>query len=399
MWARGLGVAQKAGHHRKHGRTRLSEAAYEAQVHAALAATAAEQCTHGKTRRTQQGYEDMAAEFAKFRQQQPPGKSQLEQQSPGDILLFLRSHWVPSKSGREQQVITAGYLKSAVSQLSYIFRMHGYKGRWETSQGLWETSGALGNPVLSEIVDSYVDTFSKMAAKSGQRERSAVPMTEEKLQAMVEDMNAAMAEEGSGLQVGAHSKVRELTLRRDKALWVTLWSTGRRCADHCRTRWDRVYASVQGPAGKLATDAWQSGEDTPSLYFSPTQDKTTQSGRVATIQLHRTGTTLCPVNALRAWWEAASAAEGGLREGTLGFGRRRASTSKQPLSTSSVNGALRRRLDAAGLYEGETVHGFKRGRVQHELQHGASEAAVSKKVATSTLSIVRKYGDEGRHLA
>lgn len=84
--------------------------------------------------------------------------------------------------------------------------------------------------------------------------------------------------------------------------------------------------------------------------------------------------------------------------GVLIFGHRSTERSKKGLSTSAANASLKRRLDAAGLNMGETVHGFKRGVVQDELEMGTSEAKVSQIVATKTIDIVRRYGDCGAHL-
>ncbi|GIL82879.1 hypothetical protein Vretimale_8378 [Volvox reticuliferus] len=70
-----------------------------------------------------------------------------------------------------------------------------------------------------------------------------------------------------------------------------------------------------------------------------------------------------------------------------------------PLSTEVLEHRLDMHLKAAGLYEGEAVHSFRRGSLQHALRTGVSEADVRRLSHIHSIATLRRYVDPILHQA
>jgi integrase len=69
------------------------------------------------------------------------------------------------------------------------------------------------------------------------------------------------------------------------------------------------------------------------------------------------------------------------------------------LTTNAANERLRRLLQRCGINDGETMHGFRRGAMQHWHAQGMPAAQIYERVGISTPSVGRVYLDRGRHTA
>ena len=388
-WAQLCQVAPKATDPRKHPAARTTESAYELSVQAAMAVAAADELQYGKTARTQQAYQTVAHEFRAFTERMPAALADWQRVGPHDVLTFFISAWLPQHSGRDCEEVTPGYLANVLSQLAHVLDLHGREGKWNAER-------LTGNPVRSSLIREWVKSQHRKAARLGRRECSAVPMRDCKLRAALAAIDEKAATLSGGVALSPASRLQELTLRRDAAFLSIVWDSGRRSHDIANTNWDTLYGSVSG-AGRLASLMWQSGEEVSTLFFSPTQIKTCQAGRPSTVVVSASGTLECPVARMRAYWTALLAMRGASAVSGRVFPARCGVASQCPMSTTSANAALRKHLGAAGMLEGETVHGFKRGRVQTGLAAGETEDSVGRHVATSKKTL-RRYGDCGRHL-
>lgn len=78
--------------------------------------------------------------------------------------------------------------------------------------------------------------------------------------------------------------------------------------------------------------------------------------------------------------------------------RDKAGFSERPLTSAEVANRVRKHFTAAGLYKGQTVHGSRRGSMQHDvykLGKTAEEAGNAAQIRTP--AIVQRYLDPFRH--
>ena len=51
-----------------------------------------------------------------------------------------------------------------------------------------------------------------------------------------------------------------------------------------------------------------------------------------------------------------------------------------------------------GLYKGQSVHGFRRGSIQHNKARGVSEGEVARRAQIKTPAVLARYANKRRHL-
>ena len=70
----------------------------------------------------------------------------------------------------------------------------------------------------------------------------------------------------------------------------------------------------------------------------------------------------------------------------------------KPLSASALGKRLSKHLTDAGLYDGESNHGFRRGQIQNMVASGMAQQEISQVTQIKTLSVIDLYADLSRHV-
>ena len=162
----------------------------------------------------------------------------------------------------------------------------------------------------------------------------------------------------------------------------------------------QVYVDTQGT---LAVDFWVRSDALPEqLLYSPNQIKTSQAARPETIVVPRRSDAAVQYSAIwrllqyfaaRASMHGRAAVCGPLFQSRYGSGQ------SVKLTTDAAYAELKRLLKAIDQNDGETMHGFSRGRVQHACAQGAIDVEVGKMACIRTPAVLARYQDVGRHLA
>jgi len=71
---------------------------------------------------------------------------------------------------------------------------------------------------------------------------------------------------------------------------------------------------------------------------------------------------------------------------------------EKAMSSNDIGARAKNHLQSAGLYEGHTVHGTRRGSMQHAVQNGMSVEDVSRKAQIKTPAIANLYLNPFGHL-
>ena len=360
---------------------------------ATLQSVAEDQRQYGRSGRTQDGYVAAAEAFSAFLAVLPAAHGGWADCSPMHILLFCNRHWLPTRDARSEHGVAPTTLNSMLAQLARNFEVRGQRGAWQPD-------AQRGNPVQSAEVSDFKHTYARRYHTLGGRERSAVPLRDGKVLQLLEGLDAEAEAALGGVALGASSKKAAWLLRRDSTVLAMLWHSCRRNSDVMNLHWHQVYVDT---AGTTALSAWERDPQLvpEQLYCIPSQTKTAQASRPPTIVLAALPAAeagICAVRRLRQFHSATLATRGEC-SGPLFCSSGAVTGDTRALTTSAMQQRLKRALRAHGLNEGETLHGFRRGRLQHEEAQGMTADALGALASISTPSVLSRYRDTGRHLA
>jgi len=68
------------------------------------------------------------------------------------------------------------------------------------------------------------------------------------------------------------------------------------------------------------------------------------------------------------------------------------------MRATSIGHRLDKHLESAGLYVGESSHGFRRAQIQNLVAAGTSNPQIGEAVQIKTASVLEKYADVSRHI-
>lgn len=274
------------------------------------------------------------------------------------LLTFLHEAWHPRHQGATLDPATGvrwaspGYLSHAVSQLATAMRESGMPDA--------------DNPGLSYVVGRYLRGYRQSMYQLGYRESSAVPVAWDDLLQVLRHLDARM--EGQPL-----GSVERAVLARDAAaslyLWVTLMR-GREAGEmkvsgfrlmrvDCCPAWDLIVRGAL-PAGVDVTACPELGTKSvrhPDLVWTVlTQRESRPVGHCLLWRLQQLALAMdaCGFPLVDYVFRPLVASD-----------HRRFQSG--PLSAPALNKRLQFHLQALGLWCGQTAHGVKRGRMQHEM--------------------------------
>lgn len=304
---------------------------------------------------------------------------------PNDIVVYLESCFL-HQHGRQTAADgtscpAPSTVSSTVAHLSTRLQQLGCRGPWD-----WVTCS--GNPCNSMEVRTFKGGYSNEMQELGFSPTAAKPLSEDKLQQLVQCLAAEAAE---AQQRADQPWYVAVLLWRDACITQYLWDSKRRPAELSKTQTAQVevtssavgssrvqahpqiskmcHASqgsrvprpvdVQGPAGQqLASLLLQ--------YMQCVQQSGRGLGRYLFSPLHPSRLML---------------------------------QTEQGLSTAAMGQRIIGHLKRLGLYEGESLYSIKRGAMQHDFfVAGKSLAAIGTAADIDTMAVVQAYVDPTRHL-
>jgi integrase len=253
-----------------------------------------------------------------------------------DVGAFIVGDWLPHQSGNcrtvlsatGQTVASASAVKGVVKDMSKTYTFLGFEGN--------------KNPAKLEAVKSFRDGYARYLQNEGVRVQRAKVFTEQKLDALLAFLAGQSASTPEGLE--------HCTLLMDQAAVLYLWESlarGKECGNLSRQQVElEERAAYPGP------------------------NKMVRQEPSARIPLAEPGAGL-----RLTFVEAAAQLVRGFdsigksisKEGFLfrSQNRQRMGFLSGPISSNSLRKRVQKRLKEAGLFEGETLHSFRRSVVQH----------------------------------
>jgi hypothetical protein len=286
--------------------------------------------------------------------------------------------------------------KAAGTVANYIKSMSGGFNRLGRT-GEHSLGAPLGNPCRSQPVRAYVQGVAKQATSRGQSVTAARPLTAAKLCWLAQSLAARAADPDT-------SPRDRMLLLRDLVCALYMWLTATRGGDAVRLRCDEFVTApgngleVMSSAGWAAVEA--AGADpaasAPRLYIWPHQSKTCKQQRPPMqVVLPQPNPQHCFVRALGKYRLACAAAGHPLELHLMRSERTGAAMTAQNLA-----GRLRGHMQLAGIYEGETLHSYRRGALQDAVHTQCwTELQAQLLGNIKAPAILQLYLDRNRHRA
>lgn len=369
----------------------LSSADQQALIDAAIGAHVSEAKQYLRGSRTQTNISRANGQFEHFlRRFKGHAAATWHSCSPELVLTYLRTE-VASRCGRSGGDLAASTLRQHVSNLSMCFGRRGLTKPWDevTSQG---------NPVLSQLVRDHVEVIERRQHLSGQRERSAPPVPADLVRQLLGYLDQALAE-----ATASHNRLEQFRCARDASLVALLWHSCRRAADLLRLTWGHVYAQGRD---KLVTELWAGSsviDPLPGLLITADVLKNSHRSRPLSICVPAaTGSDVqcCAVNRLQQL-HGRVLALGECPTGPIFCAYRTVQPPRSALTSSGFANRFQTLIEAVfrdGPAAHFTVHGVRRGRMQHEGAQGGTLQDILRLAGISTESVGLVYLDRGRHL-
>jgi integrase len=331
--------------------------------------------------------EAAGAEFAKWAARLgPEWGAEWEGITPELIVGYLEGHWVPSHATREIEWgfhgPAAATLETHVAHLRACFRLRGRVCAWGT--------GPLAscNPCDSEAVSRYVAGYKRQCAQAGHESVAAKPFGSDKAAALVEWLEGRAVEAGVG--------VRRVLLRRDICMLCFMHECGKRGSDCGQLRW-RDLLGEDGRPVQPADWVPQEGQRVTCKMFSKTH-KVQREAAWTFEYCSGEGRALNFLWQLREYCSAREEAGCGWGSGWLFSpqAKNRVGVADAPYGSSAFAHRLRSHLEEAGLDEGETAHGLRRGRTQALVDSGLEAAEVMQVMGMRSAKTYALYSDRSR---
>jgi integrase len=282
-----------------------------------------------------------------------------------DIVALVHGEWIPQHQKNFQT--TLGETGKKVASASAIKGVIGHLAKSYTMLGRQDGE----NPAKSEHVTSYRDGYRDELHDRGVREKRAGVMKESKVVDLIEYLNG---------EVGKATGIGKLVLLMDRAailyLWKS-WARGKECGELEARQIDRDEA--------VALPGWSK-----TVHAEP-------SGR---IELTRDGKGVTFLDG-----SAKLLAEMEQQKQSLGKGylfrplnRSRSRFRDEPVKSSALKKRVQQHLAKANLFEGETLHSFRRSAVQHAAEiEGFDVERLMKRGRWSSYAAFRLYIEEIEH--
>ena len=305
--------------------------------------------------------------------------------SPADLIVFMESHWLARHAGTllpdGSMIASPSGVNGSLSSLSTGFSLLGRLSDWDPFN-------KRGNPVLSTDVSQWRQAYSKEAWRSGYLEGSAVPMQTNKEHQLVDYLDQCIL---SG-PAGHH----QLLSARDLMPCLLMWETPLRGKD-CGKITLGDFFLPDGQSILLANGQMHLLSDLvpvgSQLVLRPKGTKTVKCQRSGPFTLTAAADSQHSFLArlLSRWYKSPCYLFSPLSADRRSF-------EGGPMQFSNIGNRLKQHLEAAGLYAGESNHGFRREQIQGMAAQGISRQQVGEAVQIKTASVVDLYADVSRHV-
>jgi hypothetical protein len=248
---------------------------------------------------------------------------------PEDVAAFIQSDWIPNHSGNcktilpqtGQPVASSSAVKGVLSDISKSYRLLGFEGG--------------SNPAMSEVVKSFRDGYENLLHQQGVKVKRAKVFSKGKRNALVEYLTA---------RVGEKEGMERCLLVMDRAAVLYLWETlakGKEC--HSEIRHDQIDAGEGTVYPGWTKTIWQ--EPSARIELAVPGEKERMTFLEAASELVRI------------------MSDNGMEIGETGHlfraqNRSRNGFDDKPISSSTLRKRVQKRLQEAGLFEGETFAQF-----------------------------------------
>ena len=317
------------------------------------------------------------------------------QATPEDLIAYHQNHWIQTHGKtllKGRRWAAPGSVDGNFSYLSGVFEAVG-------RTGVYNVELQVGNPVLSKLVKDYKEGYARLMREGGFATTSAVHMKEEKLVKLILLEEEILEEMKKKLDwYERKSVIKYLLLERDLLMLCGLWQ----CC--CRGKEMGVLEKerVQDRDGHSLFPQIIVMEITAGFPYqiAPKGTKMVQRNRAGVIWLtaeKEERKALCLLRRLQQHFRSCLAA--GVSESKFIV---RAETSNhydlkaEGLSSGAMNKRMQFLLKKHNLFEGETLHGIRRGSIQQAVADGKGIDEVGAHALQKTREVTRLYLDTSR---
>lgn len=274
-------------------------------------------------------------EFQEFLSRNAYGVT-VETATATDVGAFIVGDWIPKHSAgcrtklpaTGQVVPSVSAVNSVVKHLSKSYSLLGYEGR--------------ANPAKAAVVKAFRTGYEKALHEEGVKIQRAKVFSEAKLDALLAYLSRLIKESSPGME--------RCVLLTDQAVGLYLWETlarGKECGE--LLFWQVEFEEQVAYPGWSKTVRKEPSARIPLAAPEP-------EGRLTFLE--------AALQLVKALEETGN----GIGEDGFLFrslNRSRTAFVNAPMTSDTLRKRLQKRLKDAGLFEGETVHSFRRSAVQH----------------------------------
>lgn len=300
---------------------------------------------------------------------------------PEDVMVYLTTHWLPNHAGSttntHAKIAAPSSLAGVRSSLSTEFEQLGRNGDWNADT-------LKGNPMLSNQLRRLTKGYT--AAKSqGYEPQAAEPIYSGKVETLLRHL-LHQQQQSTG--------VDKLLLIRDGLTISMLWQSCFRGFNVGGLRLSNIKTPTNSPAIPFIIPelTLQAGAQ---LYLYPDVTKNRKGG-------HCTVTLSCDIMCFTTWLQLATAAHEEAKQPITNYIMRplhkgTKTFAEKPMTSSAIWARFTLHLKNAGIYNGESVHSTRRGKmIESSTQHQASIEEVQEAAMIRSKPIALRYLDTTR---
>ncbi len=317
------------------------------------------------------------------------------QATPEELIAYHQQYWVHTHGETllKGRIWPApGSVEANFSYLSGIFESAG-------RTGLYNTQLQLGNPVQSKLVRDYKEGYARLMRDIGFATTSAVHMKEEKLVKLILLEDSLLQEAGRDLDwSNKNAAVKYLLVERDLLMLCGLWQ----CCSRGKEMGVLEKERVQDRNGHSLFPHLVAMEVSAGLPYqiAPKGTKKVQRNRAGVILLEAESEekkALCLLRRMQQHTRSCMAAGVVESKYILRAETRDHSNLKlEGLSSSIMNKRMQSLLQKHSLFEGETLHGIRRGSMQQAAAEGKTVEEIGAKALQKTREVTVAYLDTSR---
>lgn len=305
--------------------------------------------------------------------------------TPTDILAFLERSWLHKHAGTVlpdgSKVASPSGVNLCLSSMSTGFGLLGRLGPWTPAT-------PHGNPIQSAALQHYRKGYGLQIWRGGYLESSAVPMTQDKVSQLLNYLDQQAAT--------SMSPIQQLLFQRDALMALLMWETCLRGVDCGKVSLNDFF-HVDGSSAQLPLTGTMSVGTV--LLLQPNGSKTVKGSRAGVISLAYTSTDQhSSLPRLMQYLSGRSAAGDPVKHFLFNpLTRDQKAYAATAMTSSSLGKRLQKHLQDAAMYEGESNHGYRRGRMQHCAAEGMEKDSISQMAQIKTAATRDLYLDKTRH--